>query len=389
MSKALLVVTAIVALGACGQDSPKGKATPPKVVDAGAKPPLFGDPVKPDAIPRDATGAQLYGTLCALCHGAEAKGYNADNAPSLRSETFLASASDEFLAHAIRDGRPGSSMAAYARARGGPLLDEEIAKIIGWIREGGPAPVALEAKASKGDPAKGQATWDKTCKACHGDPQTHGIAVHLSSATFLATATDEFLRYAIVQGRPGTQMLPMGGAQLTAADIEDVIALIRSWQTAEPVKPDQEIKAPEPKDTQIVLNPKGKNPTFTVKDERFVAAKEIADALAAGKRLVIIDARPPSEWYGLRMKGAISVPYYQPELLDQLPEELKKDTWVFAYCACPHHLSGVVVDELQKRGFAHAAVIDEGINFWAQQGYPTEGTQPAPEPAKTEKVKTP
>jgi cytochrome c oxidase cbb3-type subunit 3/ubiquinol-cytochrome c reductase cytochrome c subunit len=45
---------------------------------------------------------------------------------------------------------------------------------------------------------------------------------------------------------------------------------------------------------------------------------------------------------------------------------------VLAYCACPHHASGIIVDELRKRGFKHTAVIDEGILFWHQQGYPVE-----------------
>ena len=48
-------------------------------------------------------------------------------------------------------------------------------------------------------------------------------------------------------------------------------------------------------------------------------------------------------------------------------------TWVVAYCACPHHASGEVVDELRRRGYEHTAVLDEGILVWAQKGYPVEG----------------
>ena len=73
-----------------------------------------------------ALGARAYGKYCALCHGAEGHGYAADNAPSLVSSTFLESATDEFLVAGIRDGRPGTPMAAYGKAHGGPLADETI-----------------------------------------------------------------------------------------------------------------------------------------------------------------------------------------------------------------------------------------------------------------------
>jgi 3-mercaptopyruvate sulfurtransferase SseA len=32
-----------------------------------------------------------------------------------------------------------------------------------------------------------------------------------------------------------------------------------------------------------------------------------------------------------------------------------------------------VVDALRKRGFKNTAVLDEGILFWRQQGFPLEG----------------
>jgi cytochrome c oxidase cbb3-type subunit 3/ubiquinol-cytochrome c reductase cytochrome c subunit len=58
---------------------------------------------------------------------------------------------------------------------------------------------------------------------------------------------------------------------------------------------------------------------------------------------------------------------------------------VLAYCACPHHVSGEVVQALRKRGFKHTAVIDEGIYAWQQKGYPVVAAPnaaafPAPPP---------
>jgi cytochrome c oxidase cbb3-type subunit 3/ubiquinol-cytochrome c reductase cytochrome c subunit len=55
---------------------------------------------------------------------------------------------------------------------------------------------------------------------------------------------------------------------------------------------------------------------------------------------------------------------------------------VVAYCACPHHLSGVVVDELKKRGHQRALVLDEGINVWHQRGYPVVAAEGVTVPPK-------
>src|SRR5882672_6593472 len=75
-------------------------------------------------------GRRVYGQFCATCHGATGNGYAADNAPSLRSSTFLATASDEFLRDGIARGRPGTAMGAYGRALGGPLGPDEVTALV-------------------------------------------------------------------------------------------------------------------------------------------------------------------------------------------------------------------------------------------------------------------
>src|SRR5262245_18469110 len=70
-----------------------------------------------DSLPAPA----VYGALCAQCHGPEAAGYAADHAPSLVNPTFLESATDLYQRSSIVQGRPGTSMAAYAKSVGGPL----------------------------------------------------------------------------------------------------------------------------------------------------------------------------------------------------------------------------------------------------------------------------
>ena len=68
------------------------------------------------------------------------------------------------------------------------------------------------------------------------------------------------------------------------------------------------------------------------------------------------------------------MPYYALGGLDRVPND---GTWVIAYCACPHHASGVIVTELRKRGYPHTAVLDEGVLVWKERGYPTEGVSAA------------
>src|SRR5690606_9243057 len=75
------------------------------------------------AEPPAAHGAALFAKYCATCHGDRAQGYAADHAPSLATSTFQASATDEFLRAAIERGRPGTEMAGYGKAVGGPLDD--------------------------------------------------------------------------------------------------------------------------------------------------------------------------------------------------------------------------------------------------------------------------
>jgi len=59
-------------------------------------------------------------------------------------------------------------------------------------------------------------------------------------------------------------------------------------------------------------------------------------------------------------------------VVDAILEELPRDgTPMVAYCGCPHAASGRVVDALREHGFTNTAVIDEGIDHWAEQDYPT------------------
>jgi mono/diheme cytochrome c family protein/rhodanese-related sulfurtransferase len=380
----------LIALAISGCNS--GSATPSPALRSNPRP-------APHDAARDAdigrlAGAPLYLALCAPCHGIQGQGYAADHAPSLVNPTFLESASDDFLRRSIGAGRPGTSMAAYAKALGGPLDPAGVDRLVGFLRDHGPAPRQLPAGAA-GDAAIGAVIYAKRCVVCHGDTRTRGEAVSLANPQLQVTASDAFLRHAIVNGRPGTKMEAFAG-QLTDRELDGVVAYIRSFGAAggTPVA-----RLPAPTGTEpVVVNPSGKPPRFTLRadpcplpvpnatapctpDPRFVPVAQVAAALAARQRMVIIDARAPSEWMRVHIPGAVSIPYHDLKRLDELPRD---GTWIIAYCGCPHHLSGIVVDELRKRGYARAVVLDEGIDDWHRRGFPVvaaEGvTRPLGEP---------
>jgi cytochrome c oxidase cbb3-type subunit 3 len=328
-------------------------------------------------------GRAAYAKYCATCHGAGAAGYAADNAPSLRSPTFLASASDAFLRAGISRGRPGTAMAAFGRGLGGPLSPAEVDAIVAYVREGRPAPRELPPGRVAGNVKQGKAVYDANCARCHGTPTQRSSAVHLANPILLQTASDAFLRRAIEAGRPPTSMVPWKGA-LGPGQIDDVVAYVRSMAVVPGVPAAAPFRPPgaplAPRQGPIVLNPKGAAPDFVLKEDRFVSIDQVKQALDGKRRIIITDARAPSDWLNLHIAGAISTPYYDARSLDDLPND---GTWVVAYCACPHHVSGQVVDELRKRGYRHTAVIDEGIFAWRQKGYPTvaaPGLLPPPAP---------
>jgi cytochrome c oxidase cbb3-type subunit 3 len=318
-------------------------------------------------------GAKLYERYCALCHGKDAKGYAADNAPSLVSERFLESATDAFIATAIRNGRPNTAMAAYGTARGGALEEPQITALVRFLRSQGKAPLALSAP-GPGDAAKGGQLYTQYCISCHATPGQRGTAPQLHNPEFLASASPAFIRHSIVHGRPPTPMPPFG-ERLKAEEIDSIVAYVMALATLPGAAP---ADAKVPDNLALVINPKGRAPRFKLREDRYVSAEQVKKALDAKQRLVIVDARSPADWLLFHIPGSVPIPYYDTDKLEKLP---KDGTWILAYCACPHHASGEVVDALRKRNYPHTAVLDEGILFWKDKGYPLAGSAATPAPS--------
>jgi cytochrome c oxidase cbb3-type subunit 3/ubiquinol-cytochrome c reductase cytochrome c subunit len=68
------------------------------------------------------------------------------------------------------------------------------------------------------------------------------------------------------------------------------------------------------------------------------------------------------------------VPFYDPS---PYLEDLPKDAWLVAYCACPHAESIMLAGKLDKAGFPKVTILDEGMRVWKARGYPmTTGREP-------------
>ena len=312
-------------------------------------------------------GAAVYARYCALCHGADREGYAADNAPSLRSPQLMGAAPGSYLWTAISYGRPNTPMAAFQDTLGGPLSHDQQHGLMDWlIKESGVQRAPVADVPVNGDAEQGKAVYAKHCAECHGENGEGGTGTVVAHPVFLATASDAFIRYTIAKGRDGTPMMAYAD-KLSAAEIDNVVAFLRSRATGwEETIPEL---APPPDPANAVLNPSAPPAKLKHREDRFVSAKSVAEAMERGERMVLLDARPMSDWQRSHLPGALPMPFYDG--IDALVPHLPKDgTPIIAYCACPHAASGRVVDALTAAGFTSARILDEGVLIWAGLGYP-------------------
>jgi cytochrome c oxidase cbb3-type subunit 3 len=329
------------------------------------------------ATPVERRGAELYARMCSVCHGAWGEGYRADQAPAVGHADFLATASDEFLRAAIADGRAGTTMSAWSTARGGPLTRVDMDAIILYLYSlagRDRRQRVLDERPSNGDVARGEATYTKSCVACHGARGTGGPYIAIGGAQLLSTAGNGFLREAIRAGRTHTAMAAFGSS-LGDRGIDDLVAMLRSWQASAVAaqRPPPARAAPIPLGP-VPLNPKGPEPVGFKVHPGTTPADVIKAQLDRGAKMALLDARAPSDYVTEHIKGAVSVPFYDP---DPFVSGLPKDAWLVAYCACPHAESGTLASKLVAKGFTKVTVLDEGLGVWRMRKYATS-TGPMP-----------
>lgn len=179
-----------------------------------------------------AAGAGAW-SICSGCHGVKGDG-NVGLAPRLNSQTWLASASNDFIRTTIRDGRPGSNMVPWYEGLGDEALDALVAYIRSWQTEPG---LELDESPLKGDPTTGRRLFVDLCAACHGVRGAGYAAgvdgVGIGRKAFLDNASNGFLRMMIRRGKSGTLMesfseqatLPVD--RLTDEDVDSLVQFLR------------------------------------------------------------------------------------------------------------------------------------------------------------------
>jgi mono/diheme cytochrome c family protein/rhodanese-related sulfurtransferase len=322
--------------------------------------------------PEQAASAEAnYQQYCTLCHGENREGHVNDHAPSLRSKSLFESGVPHAILRPLSYGRAGTPMAGYLDDVGGPMTLDEVWDLTYWLFwQSGAERVKLSEEPVAGDIHRGEEVYRAHCVECHGE-QGEGItAPALGNQSALAHNKDEFIRYAIENGRDGTPMVAFAEI-LSEQDIDNVTAFIRSRATG--WTDGQLALRPLPTPDEYVINPEGEDPAFTLTDGKYVSSADLFAAMQAGKRMVLIDTRVPSVWQRAHIEGSIPFPYYSN--LEEQVGNLPKDVQIVAYCSCPRAAADYVTDQLAELGYGKTAVLYEGVFGWMNKGYPVTRTE--------------
>ena len=77
-------------------------------------------------------GAMLFADSCSGCHGDAGTG--GGDAPTLNSEEFLSTTSDQQIHALVAGGVSGTEMAAWGLDYGGTLTDEQVQQLVTYLR---------------------------------------------------------------------------------------------------------------------------------------------------------------------------------------------------------------------------------------------------------------
>lgn len=217
---------------------------------AGCEPPGKPNPADRPKMPDQVLAFDtLYKVNCAGCHGATGR---LGPAPPLNDPLFVAIVSDAELETVIRDGRDGTPMPPFLRAQGGSLTAEQVKVIVDGIRSHwqsaeppAQTPPAYALSTTAGSRERGAQVFARACAGCHGADgkgvERDGAVVDaINVPAFLALISDQAIRRIIITGRSDLGMpnyaqnvgRPQDFQPLTAAEIDDLVALIAEWRAA-------------------------------------------------------------------------------------------------------------------------------------------------------------
>ena len=80
--------------------------------------------------PAPDAGADLFKQKCAMCHGADGKGYPALKTPDFTDPKVQASLTDKEITDVIKKGKPGTAMPAF----GEKLSEDQIKSLVTYLR---------------------------------------------------------------------------------------------------------------------------------------------------------------------------------------------------------------------------------------------------------------
>jgi cytochrome c oxidase cbb3-type subunit 3 len=178
-------------------------------------------------------GKSTFG-LCMGCHGEDGAG-RIGIGPRIASKTYLAAASDDFLAETIKKGRSPTTMIPWENI----LSDQQVEAVIAYLRSREPVePAVLDESELKGVAESGEQIFRAVCSGCHGRSgagyQETANGTGIGRKAFLDSASNGFLRYIVSYGKSQTKMRGFASknvtavANLSAQEIEDTIAYLRA-----------------------------------------------------------------------------------------------------------------------------------------------------------------
>jgi mono/diheme cytochrome c family protein len=224
-----VTILAAVVLAACG--APPGQPRPGSIELAP------NDVVEFDA---------LYADNCAACHGQDGRG---GAAIALANPVYLAIVDALAMRVIVADGVRGTSMPAFAQRAGGMLTEKQIAVIVSGIASRWSDPGAVDGAnrpsyvaTSTGDIHRGAVAYQTFCQSCHGADGGGGPkGSAITNDSFLALASDQYLRTIVIAGRPELGAPDwrgyVAGHPMSDQDVTDVVSWLASHRVATPGQP--------------------------------------------------------------------------------------------------------------------------------------------------------
>ncbi len=167
------------------------------------------------------SGPVVYRDNCAMCHEADA---GIRVAPNIRSQGFLALATDDFILKNIIHGRANTAMPAWRT-----LTPDQLAGLLAYIRSGQTAGSSLPVTITfNGSVSRGDSLFYYNCSRCHGEQGDGGIGPAILNPDFLHLTDPGFVARTLTYGRAHSAMFGLGGRGTgkTADQYTDITDLV-------------------------------------------------------------------------------------------------------------------------------------------------------------------